>query len=45
MAFPHVCEKAGFKKIGELCHAFNDKPQVMMRLCVYDLKNQIQGAK
>ena len=33
----HVYEKAGFKKVGELCPAFNPKPHIMMRLKVDEL--------
>jgi len=40
----HVYEKAGFKKVGALCPAFNPKPHVMMRIKIDELKNQIKNS-
>lgn len=37
----HVYEKVGFKKVGELCPAFNPKPHIMMRLIVDELRKTL----
>lgn len=37
----HVYEKSGFKKVGELCPAFNPKPHIMMRLIVDELRKPL----
>lgn len=37
----HVYEKAGFKKVSELCPAFNPKPHIMMRLIVDELRKSL----
>lgn len=37
----HVYEKAGFKKVAELCPAFYPKPHIMMRLIVDELRKSL----